>query len=238
MKKHFTILTLGLACMLFMGPALAHAQTTGSPGLKCDASGQCTYVPLEPIPGANQTGMGDFASFLSSLFKVLLSLGALIAVATLVFGGIMYMTNEAAGQKEMGKERMKAAIYGLLLLAGSWLILYTINPNLLNFSLTIGQPNTATQTTTTNTPAASSAQNYSASSAVGQDWAQGLGVTLRDTNSAGAVRMVQTADLSKSDVITADNTFNSECTAGGAGVVVTKISGDNTQTVFACKSIK
>ena len=98
-------------------------------------NGTLEYSPLEPLPGLEGIENVDFATMLNLLFKVLITVGALFAVGMLVWGGIMYMASGATGEIGEAKKRMQAAIYGLLLLAGSWLILNTINPQLLNFNI-------------------------------------------------------------------------------------------------------
>ena len=55
----------------------------------------------------------------------------------LVVAGIGYMVSEAAVDIQKAKDRAVAALWGLLLLTGCWLILYTINPDLLKFNLNI-----------------------------------------------------------------------------------------------------
>ncbi len=110
--------------------------------------GTLKYSPLEPLPGLENISTVDFASMLNLLFRVLITVGALFAVGTLVWGGIMYMTSGATGEIGEARKRMQAAIYGLLLLAGSWLILHTINPQLLNFSLSLDPNATANQNIT------------------------------------------------------------------------------------------
>ncbi len=101
--------------------------------------GQLSYTPLEPLSvwDAKAGAYDDFAKYINTVFKLLITLGALFAVVMLVVAGIGYMVSEAAIDIEKAKQRAKAALWGLLLLTGSWLILNTINPNLLNFNLTI-----------------------------------------------------------------------------------------------------
>jgi hypothetical protein len=56
----------------------------------------------------------------------------------LTVSGVRYMTAELGlPQMQKARERIKASVFGLLLLAASWLILNTINPDLLNFNLNI-----------------------------------------------------------------------------------------------------
>src|SRR3989338_10027586 len=109
------------------------------------ATGQLTYTPLEPLPGT-VNGWGEtqqLPALLSAFFKLLITLGSLFAVVMLVVAGIGYMVSEAAVDIEKAKQRAQAALWGLLLLAGSWLILYTINPELLNFKLLVGNTTSA-----------------------------------------------------------------------------------------------
>lgn len=93
------------------------------------------YIPLEPLPGVDQTGQADFGDLIAGFFRILINLGAFAAVTVLVIGGITYMVSEKSFSKLMAKERIKAALWGLAILAGAWLILYTINPQLISFTL-------------------------------------------------------------------------------------------------------
>lgn len=88
------------------------------------------YVPLEPLPGFDQSGTTDFSTFINSLFKIIIAVGAIIAVGMLVFSGVVYMVSGAVGTKSAALKRIRATLWGLLLLIASWLLLYTINPRL------------------------------------------------------------------------------------------------------------
>lgn len=121
--------------------------TTGASATGGCKGGTCTYVPLEPLPGVTQTGV-DFSAFVSGMFRLLITLGGLFAVLMLVIAGITYMVASSPGQISSAKDRAKAALYGLLLLTGCWLILYTINPNLLRFDLFDRQLDTYAQRNT------------------------------------------------------------------------------------------
>lgn len=91
-------------------------------------------MPLEPL-SPNNPAPPSLGSYLNTAYSVLLTLGALFAVGTFTVGGVIYMTSEAAGKKTEAVGRMKAALFGLLLLAASVLILQTVNPCLLTFNL-------------------------------------------------------------------------------------------------------
>lgn len=130
--KHFLLILAVMLCLGFSSGA-ALAQTPTSP--VCQANGTCTYVPLEPLPGLPQDGNADFGSFLAGIFRLVFSLGALFAVTMFVIAGVGYMLSESAVDISKAKDRGKAALWGMLLLAMSWLILNTINPKLLNFQI-------------------------------------------------------------------------------------------------------
>jgi len=93
------------------------------------------YAPLEPLPGLQNASNVNFAQFLGLIFNLLLTAGALLAVGTLVYAGISYILSEAFETKGEARKRMVAALYGLVILLGAWLLLNTINPALLKFDL-------------------------------------------------------------------------------------------------------
>ena len=108
--------------------------TLSTPGVSVGVPGTVQgYVPLEPLTPFGQ--YKDFANYLSTMYKLAVTIGALIAVVMLVTGGVRYMLSESFTNKDAAKARIRNAIWGLTILVGSFLILYTINPNLLNFTL-------------------------------------------------------------------------------------------------------
>jgi len=78
---------------------------------------------------------GDLAAYVNTIFRVALSVGAILAVLRLAYAGYIYMTSEAFHRKNDAKEIIGNAILGLLLLLSIWLILYQINPDLLNLDV-------------------------------------------------------------------------------------------------------
>jgi len=114
------------------------------------------YTFLQPLPGfgPSQPGFqgplqGDFFStYLSWLFKFMLVAAAFLAVVQIVIGGIAMIAGGASETaRSDAKKRIQDAIYGLLLALASWLILYTINPDLAAMKLTIPEVNITGQTT-------------------------------------------------------------------------------------------
>lgn len=93
------------------------------------------YVPLEPLPFLSQVRGTRLPDLLQALFQLLIIGGAGVAVLMITIGGIQYMTGEALHQKSEGRARIQNSVLGLLLLLFIYLLLRTINPQLLNFNL-------------------------------------------------------------------------------------------------------
>jgi hypothetical protein len=67
------------------------------------------------------------------IFVWALSIGGLLALGVIISGGILYIASagNASLQKD-AKDRIFNAVFGLLILAGSFVILNTINPAILS----------------------------------------------------------------------------------------------------------
>jgi hypothetical protein len=103
-------------------PVFAFAQTVISPAIP----GMTTAVTTSTSPGEFVGGFYNFA----------LMIGGVLAFGAIVYGGVLYAASAGNPSKQSeGKEWVKSALLGLLLLAGAYLILYTVNPNLVNLTL-------------------------------------------------------------------------------------------------------
>jgi hypothetical protein len=94
-----------------------------------------TYIPLAPLPGAAPAGGTGFNTYVRGMFALLIGIAAVLAVLMIVIGGIQYMSTDAISGKSEGKEKITQALYGLFLAMACWLILYTIDPKILNFDV-------------------------------------------------------------------------------------------------------
>jgi lipoprotein-anchoring transpeptidase ErfK/SrfK len=114
----------------------------------CVLNTDTTYTLLTPLPGLGLDGTSQtidtakttaqpcpFGYYLNIMIKLFLGICGVLAVIMIVMGGIQYMTSELVSSKEEGKKSITNAIFGLLLALGAYLILNTINPNLLNICL-------------------------------------------------------------------------------------------------------
>ena len=73
------------------------------------------------------------AGFISRLYQFGLMVVGLAAFGSIVWGALQYILAAGnVGKVEDAKEIIQQAIYGILLLLGAYLLLYTINPELVN----------------------------------------------------------------------------------------------------------
>src|SRR3989338_2557786 len=138
MKKTFLLIIL-TSYFLLPTPILVLAQQT-------------EYELLAPLPGyvQNTTGNKTNASlYITGIFTLIIAIAGLLAVIAIIFGGIKYMSTDAFTGKSEAKATIEHAIWGLLLAVSAWLILNTINPNLVNFNFGIAVQPIATITTPT-----------------------------------------------------------------------------------------
>jgi Type IV secretion system pilin len=66
------------------------------------------------------------------MLKIAIGLAAVLSMVMIVAGGIEYMTSELISSKEEGKKRITNAVLGLIVALGAFLILNTINPDLID----------------------------------------------------------------------------------------------------------
>ncbi len=92
-------------------------------------SNSLTYTPLEPFPGQTSGG-SNFCQIIDLIFKFFIYLGAMLAVLFLVLAGVTYMVSEVVDKRSAARDRIKAAVWGLIILLASWIILNTLNPQL------------------------------------------------------------------------------------------------------------
>ena len=122
-------------------PAGAPATNPQTQAQQGNPSGtEIVYNLIEPIAGVTKINTAtNLATFFNFLFKVLIGLASLIAVLMITIAGIKYMTQEAFGAKSDAKEQIRNALTGVVLLGLVYIILYTINPDLLNLNVDLNK---------------------------------------------------------------------------------------------------
>lgn len=120
-KRVLTIILKGALSLLALSPLLSRAANM-------------TYTPMEEIPGFGKPE--DFPGYVIAVFKFGIWTAGISAMLMIMVGGYMYMTsagNNASMEKAKGI--ITDAIIGLILALFSWLLLYTINPELVSIKI-------------------------------------------------------------------------------------------------------
>ena len=100
------------------------------------AFAQATISISSSVPGMAVTASTTPGQYVQGFYSFALMIGGVLAFGAIVYGGILYAASGGnPGQQSEGKEWVKSALLGLLLLAVAYLILYTVNPNLVNLNL-------------------------------------------------------------------------------------------------------
>ncbi len=82
------------------------------------------------IGSAGTNNFTDIAAYLKAIYQNIIRVVALIAVLSLAWWGLKYITSNIPGMKAASKERLFDILVGILVLLGAYLILKTINPNI------------------------------------------------------------------------------------------------------------
>ena len=105
-----------------------------------DSDGGICYIRLEPsaFPALTTSSSGALADFLGQVFNFGIAAAVVLALIMIIWGGIIKMTTDSWEGNSEANEKITNALYGLGLALGSWLILFTINPCLVDFTGTQG----------------------------------------------------------------------------------------------------
>lgn len=102
------------------------------------SEGGKSYKLSVPIPTTKGTieRISNPAQYIYIAYNFAMGAGGLLAMLMIVWGGIVYTVSAGnPGKQDDAKDRIKNAVYGLVFLAGSYLLLYTIDPKLTVLSL-------------------------------------------------------------------------------------------------------
>jgi hypothetical protein len=87
-------------------------------------------VSWPAIPGFPDGAPEELEDFIAYVFSFALAIVGIIALLMFIIAAIQYMVSTVAGTKAAAKDKMKNAILGIILLLASYVILNTINPEL------------------------------------------------------------------------------------------------------------
>lgn len=127
----------------FTPPSDALVLKEGDPCVGKDSNDELFMKPgcyglLAPLGETTEINLNDkdnpfsLGDYVNLIVGIVIAIASLLAVVMLVVGGVQYMTTDAFSGKSEARETITKALLGLILALGSYLILKTINPNLLS----------------------------------------------------------------------------------------------------------
>jgi len=106
---------------------------------ECPSGKGYCYSPPTPYELAVSIGgqktVFHIGEYIDLIYRWLLGAGLTIAIVMVMIGGLQYSIGSAVGSKAAAKKRIVNAVTGVVLLLMTWMILYTVNPNLTKLSL-------------------------------------------------------------------------------------------------------
>ncbi|MFC1787754.1 pilin [Patescibacteria group bacterium] len=89
-----------------------------------------------PIGGKELiTQVDDLGNYIDFMYQFLLGIATTIAIVLIMVGGLQYVLSAGSGDVSKAKERIKNSMIGLVLLMGAYLILFTVNPDLVKLTV-------------------------------------------------------------------------------------------------------
>lgn len=94
-----------------------------------------TYKLLEPI-FSNSNPIGNFTTYIQDIYKFAVWAVGIAALLMISIGGFMYVTSAGnQANAETAKRLIRDALLGLIMVLLTWILLYLINPDLVNIDL-------------------------------------------------------------------------------------------------------
>lgn len=106
--------------------------------LLLQAARAASYQITTPFAGFQRGAAPGIGEYISGLYVYALGVVGVVALGMIIFWGVVYTLSAGmVTKKQDAIDGITQAVYGVLLLLGAYLILYTINPAL----VTLGEPN-------------------------------------------------------------------------------------------------
>lgn len=115
----------------FLAPKFLSAETKFfAPNLNVPIPG-LSFQDYPIIIKGGKISIPFLSVYLAAVYRYLLGISAVAAAVMIVYGGFRYITGSVSGGAERGKEIIRDALVGLVLLLGSYAIFAAINPAVL-----------------------------------------------------------------------------------------------------------
>lgn len=84
----------------------------------------------EPLERGGYLEISFIGQYVAALYRWMLTAGVIVATVMIMIGGVQYMIGRGSDKVDSAKKRITGAVIGMVLLLGSYVILYTVNPQL------------------------------------------------------------------------------------------------------------
>lgn len=88
-----------------------------------------------PTPTGDKTTAINLGDYVGAIYNFLIGFAFVIAVVFIMIGGIQYVIGASTGEIGKAKERIKNAVIGFVLLLFAYVILFTVNPQLIKLQV-------------------------------------------------------------------------------------------------------
>lgn len=127
MKKIIIIIISNIFLLCFVNFALAEMDS--ATGLKPPA----LQITIPDLSFSDNKGLW-IGEYIQAIYNYAIGIVGILAAIVLMFGGLLWMTaGGETGRVSEAKEWIKASLLGLVIALSSYVILQTINPDLVNF---------------------------------------------------------------------------------------------------------
>jgi hypothetical protein len=149
MKKILVVVSLLLASTAYAAPSIDRVDGSPCGTGQVMQNGSCItpkttgFTALAPISGLTDQSVtsvvnsNSLATFFNNLYKYLIGLAAILAVIEIIWGGLEISTKDSISKQSDGKNRIRQAIWGLVLILSPVIVFSIINPSILNLSLNL-----------------------------------------------------------------------------------------------------
>lgn len=93
------------------------------------------YSPMILIPGMNTSGATSLPVLINSIYVLAIAVGAIFAVIKIALAGVKYSMDDVITSKQAAKDDIKGVLMGLAILLIPFIVLNTINPDLVNMNV-------------------------------------------------------------------------------------------------------
>lgn len=94
-----------------------------------------TFVPLVGIPNINMDMNTPLPSYINEIYLLTIGIGSMVAVIKLMIAGVKWSVSEIVTEKSDAKKDIFGTLFGLALLLIPFMVLNTINPDLVKLDI-------------------------------------------------------------------------------------------------------